>query len=368
MRIKACGFRILERKVIKMDDMNRERIFGKRTVHRINPQTGQDEYYYLDPRGARTFAEMKEIPVPSEDSPNPFANEIQNYLYEHDDYNYKQLYGNTPPPVQTTPAVQQPTNNTANATLGQPSSYFQNNNNTFGWSSNINSFSGNTNNVFSSNINFGANSSYGTTPAPQNQTSTPWNNDIQINSYILSDNQRQLANSQALKYANLIKQKAYKNIDNEIIKADNSLTSNQKMIRLFWNNLQTLNPAYRIGETFGTLESARQEMNSVNKDGYDNYAHRYGMYTNAQDGIDKAVYTLAAGGLKELKDVHDKIITNKQFWTESNKIKKINATLSDSWKDIQNNFEAVKAGLQNPNIDGRLWLEDFDYKSNKWRK
>jgi hypothetical protein len=52
---------------------------------------------------------MKEIPVPSENSPNPYANEIQNYLYEHDDYNYKQLYGDTPPPaVQTSPATQQP--------------------------------------------------------------------------------------------------------------------------------------------------------------------------------------------------------------------------------------------------------------------
>ncbi len=55
---------------------------------------------------ARTFAEMIEIPVPSENSPNPFANEIQNYLYEHDDYNYKQLYGNTPPPVQTQASAQ----------------------------------------------------------------------------------------------------------------------------------------------------------------------------------------------------------------------------------------------------------------------
>ncbi len=91
-----------------MNELNRERIFGKRPVHRINPQTGQDEYYYLDPRGARTFAEMKEIPVPSEDSPNPFANEIQNYLYEHDDYNYKQLYGNTQPPsMQTQNNIQQ---------------------------------------------------------------------------------------------------------------------------------------------------------------------------------------------------------------------------------------------------------------------
>ena len=77
-------------------------------MHRVNPQTGQAEYYYLDPRGARTFAEMKEIPVPSENSPNPFANEIQNYLYKNDEYNYKQLYGNTPPPpVQTQNNAQQ---------------------------------------------------------------------------------------------------------------------------------------------------------------------------------------------------------------------------------------------------------------------
>ena len=59
--------------------------------------------------------------MPSENSPNPFANEIQNYLYKNDEYNYKQLYGNTPPPVQTE-------NNVVNAVSGQPSSYFQNNN------------------------------------------------------------------------------------------------------------------------------------------------------------------------------------------------------------------------------------------------
>lgn len=45
---------------------------------------------------------MKQIDVPSEDSPNPHANEIQNDLYKNDKYNYKQLYGETPsPPVQT---------------------------------------------------------------------------------------------------------------------------------------------------------------------------------------------------------------------------------------------------------------------------
>jgi len=128
---------------------------------------------------------MKEIPVPSENSPNPFANEIQNYLYEHDDYNYKQLYGNTPPPTQTSPAAQQPENNTANATLGQPSSYFQNNNtsdwnNTGGFGSGVSNSGFSTNINMVTNANFGANQSFATTPnsiatsTAQNQTPTSW--------------------------------------------------------------------------------------------------------------------------------------------------------------------------------------------------
>lgn len=84
-----------------MTEFTRELMFGKRPVHRTNPKPGQSEWYYLDPRGTDRFEDMKEIDVPSENSPNPYANEIQNYLYENDEYNYKQLYGNTPPPVQT---------------------------------------------------------------------------------------------------------------------------------------------------------------------------------------------------------------------------------------------------------------------------
>ena len=84
-----------------MTEFTRELIFGKRPVHRTNPKPGQSEWYYLDPRGTDRFADMKEIDVESENSPNPFANEIQNYLYDNDEYNYKQLYGNTPPPMQT---------------------------------------------------------------------------------------------------------------------------------------------------------------------------------------------------------------------------------------------------------------------------
>ena len=85
-----------------MTEFTRELMYGKRPVRRTNPKSGQSEWYYLDPRGTDRFEDMKQIDVPSENSSNPFANEIQNYLYKNDEYNYKQLYGNTPPPpVQT---------------------------------------------------------------------------------------------------------------------------------------------------------------------------------------------------------------------------------------------------------------------------
>ena len=84
-----------------MTEFTRELMYGKRPVRRTDPKPRQSEYYYLDPRGTDRFEDMKQIDVPSENSPNPYANEIQNYLYKNDEYNYKQLYGNTPPPVQT---------------------------------------------------------------------------------------------------------------------------------------------------------------------------------------------------------------------------------------------------------------------------
>lgn len=83
-----------------MTDFTKELLFGMRPVRRTNPRPGESSWYYLDPRGADTFDSMKHIDVESETSPNPYAGEIQNYLYKNDPYNYKQLYGNTPPPVQ----------------------------------------------------------------------------------------------------------------------------------------------------------------------------------------------------------------------------------------------------------------------------
>lgn len=69
----------------------------------------------------------------SENSPNPYANEIQNYLYNNDEYNYKQLYGNTPPPVQTQnnsiPQLRMPAGSEQQITM--PSNNLQKYNNNF---------------------------------------------------------------------------------------------------------------------------------------------------------------------------------------------------------------------------------------------
>lgn len=88
-----------------MTEFSREIIFGKRPIRRTDRKAGESEWYYLDPRGASTFSDMKQIDVPTENTPNPYANEIQNYLYKNDEYNYRELYGDTPPPA-TQPATQ----------------------------------------------------------------------------------------------------------------------------------------------------------------------------------------------------------------------------------------------------------------------
>lgn len=97
-----------------MTEFTRELMFGKRPVRRTDPRPGQSEWYYLDPRGTDRFEDMQEIDVESENSPNPYANEIQNYLYNNDEYNYKQLYGNTPPTQVNHPTL---------ATLDNTNSY-----------------------------------------------------------------------------------------------------------------------------------------------------------------------------------------------------------------------------------------------------
>ena len=168
----------------------------------------------------------------------------------------------------------------------------------------------------------------------------------------------------ALEYANKVKQSTPARIDieNAVIKNDNSLSPLQKIGKMTWNNFKNFNPGIRMGEAAGELAASKEEMVSRNEAGYDNYAHRYGMYTNAKDGLDKAVYTLCGGVLKETKDIYDKSIKGN---------KPLRETLLDSYKDMKNNiegvYEATKNNLQGNDVDGRLWLSDFDYLHNKWR-
>ena len=72
-------------------------MYGLKPIHRDEPREGQSEWYYLDPR-YDDDDERHQIDVESENAPHPYASEIQNYLYNNDEYRYKSLYGDTPPP------------------------------------------------------------------------------------------------------------------------------------------------------------------------------------------------------------------------------------------------------------------------------
>ena len=77
-----------------MTSVLRELMLGKRPIRRTNPKSGQSEWYYMGPNGI-------EIDVENENSPNPYEAAIKNYWAQNDDYNYKLVYGNTPPSEQT---------------------------------------------------------------------------------------------------------------------------------------------------------------------------------------------------------------------------------------------------------------------------
>lgn len=114
---------------------------------------------------------------------------------------------------------------------------------------------------------------------------------------------------------------------------------------------------------YKTLVDAQDEMKKVNKDGYDNYAHRLAMCRIGQMGGEGSILSpdigLILGLLKEVDDVRLKSIKGDMPWAES---------LSDSWKDIKNNYQALNYGLTHPDENCRIWLNNLDYKNNKWIK
>ncbi len=108
----------------------------------------------------------------------------------------------------------------------------------------------------------------------------------------------------------------------------------------------------------GTLHATKKDMDNHNLINGDNYYHRLGMCLNAQKGLDSALYSFGAGILKEGIDLYNKSIKDNQPWKES---------LSDSFKDIKNNYEGTIYGLTNPDKNCRVWLRDLDINTNKWK-
>ena len=53
-----------------------QRMHGFKTGKRGYRKDGQSKWYYIDPRGAHSVEDMKEIDVPSENAPNPKLNDI----------------------------------------------------------------------------------------------------------------------------------------------------------------------------------------------------------------------------------------------------------------------------------------------------
>ena len=80
-----------------------ELLFGKYPVQRTNPKPGQSKWYYIDPR----YNGLGEIDVESENSPNPYENEIKEYLYRNEPEHYKEMYGNEEPVHQNSSTVNQ---------------------------------------------------------------------------------------------------------------------------------------------------------------------------------------------------------------------------------------------------------------------
>lgn len=138
-----------------------------------------------------------------------------------------------------------------------------------------------------------------------------------------------------------------------------------KFMKTYIDCANQFNPAGRIGETLGTLNANKQFLRQVKIPGYDNYIHRSAMCQNAQDGIDKYLYTQGMGLLNEAKDLIEK--TEFSRLNEKEVRDKFIDDLKDSYKDLKNNFEGANWGLLNPKKSCNIWLKDLDYKKNIWR-
>lgn len=150
---------------------------------------------------------------------------------------------------------------------------------------------------------------------------------------------------------------------NKGLKNITTYSTNSQQSPTFQKFVNTATNAFKWLPEYKTLEDAKQEMDRVNKNGYDNYAHRLGMCRVGQLTNSTWPYSPAIGAglgiLKEGKDLIDKSYYGNVPFKEA---------LLDSLKDMKNNFEGLNYGINNPNGDCRKWLTDLDYEKNEWRR
>ena len=153
----------------------------------------------------------------------------------------------------------------------------------------------------------------------------------------------------------------------------------QEMDELQKKYQNPIKSVYDFGQTVGTvagnLSASMKDMQTANKIGYDNYAHRLGMCLNAQEGLGAAALSLGAGVLKEGYDIYCKALDNKTGNIGKNlglckntQTSSLNEAWADSKKDMANNLEGIQYGLNTHNGSCRKWLSNLDYRNNQWRK
>ena len=156
---------------------------------------------------------------------------------------------------------------------------------------------------------------------------------------------------------------------NKIITTDNE--SVNKVLRNYASSLfeQKSNPIIRWGTNnttggdliydsmiaYNILRNSQKRMLDDNvTPNRDNYYHREGMCRAAQHSVAGAA--LIGGIIKEGIDMVNKSKTIG--WKEA---------LKDSTKDMMNNLDGLRLGMENPDVPCSELLKGFDSKNNRWK-
>ena len=130
-----------------------------------------------------------------------------------------------------------------------------------------------------------------------------------------------------------------------------------------FNGMEMIDKLLSYLPEYKTLKDAKQEMDRINMVGYDNYAHRLAMCRIGQMGASGSILSPRIGEIlglgKEAYDIYNKSVKGSRPWSK---------TLYDSFKDLNNNYESLNWGLNNPDKDCRIWLKDLDFRENEWKK